>query len=254
MRSSLAHANHSLDRRQFRMTRTPPPMFAALAAALMTSGASAASPDTSAQAKLRQGTAFSSGGDSGWLTDRSVTGIMWVDEAVGRKAPAIHHTQQFATGSMMFQTRESWLAPIKSGLPVRIRLDAKANVVNYLGSPTRRELVVELRDYDNPPQGHPYTSVWTIVGYLDAANNPGWHTLSVTIADPKSTTLPEGWGGYGAEDKRGRPFLPAGRTFADVLANVDEIAITTYQPGYLYGSDHDFDVVYDNIGVGVVGQ
>ena len=107
-------------------------------------------------------------------------------------------------------------------------------------------------DYDNPPVGHPYTSVWTIVGYLDAANLPGWHTLGVTIADPTATALPEGWGGYGAEDKRGRPFLPAGRTFADVLANVDEIAITTYQPGFLYGSDHDFDVVYDNIAVGVV--
>ena len=234
------------------MTRIPPSMLATLAAALMISGASAAA--IGDKATPRQGTAFSNGLDNGWLTDRSVTGIMWVDESVGRRAPAIHHTQQFATGSMMFQRRPNWLAPLKSGQPVRIQLDAKANAVNYLGSPTRRELVVELRDYDNPPEGHPYASVWTIVGYLDAANLPGWHTLGVTIADPSSATLPEGWGGYGAEDKRGRPFLPAGRTFADVLAGVDEIAITTYQPGYLYGSDHDFDVVYDNIGVGVVGQ
>lgn len=240
------------------MTRFLPSLLAALAAAALVSGACAApvadAANATEAATLRQGTAFSNGRDNGWLVDRAVPGIMWVDEAVGHRAPAIHHTQQFTTGSMMFQRGAKWLAPITSGQPVRIRLDAKANLVNYLGSPTRRELVVELRDYDNPPAGYPYTSVWTIVGYLDAVNLPGWHTLSATIADPSSATLPEGWGGYGAEDKRGRPLLPPGRTFADVLAGADEIAVTTYQPGYFYGSDHDFDVVYDNIGVGVLGK
>lgn len=241
-----------------------PLLWAALAAAALVcvpalAGSAPSSADASAAAVQagqrpgpREGATFSSGRHAGWLAGRSVTGVMWVDPDVGRRAPAIHHTQMFATGSMMFQQRESWLAPVKSGQPFRIQLDAKANVVNYLGSPTRRELVVELRDYDNPPADHPYTSVWTIVGYLDAARLPGWHTLGVTVADPLATTLPEGWGGYGAEDKRGRPSLPAGRTFADVLAGVDEIAITTYQPGFLYGSDHDFDIVYDNIAVGVV--
>lgn len=252
------------------MTLQAQSCFAALAVALSFSGAVVAAPSASAsaaapavsaaaevapaQAALREGTTFSSGRHGGWLAGRSVTGVMWVDGEVGHRAPAIHHTQMFATGSMMFQRRASWLAPVLSGLPFRIQLDAKANVVNYLGAPTRRELVVELRDYDNPPEGHPYTSVWTIVGYLDAANAPGWHTLGVTVADPTSTELPAGWGGYGAEDKRGRPFLPAGRTFANVLAGVDEIAITTYQPGFLYGSDHDFDIVYDNIAVGVLGR
>lgn len=245
------------------MSHTSRFVSAALATAALVSGAAvqaapAPSNDTAAAAALepsagpREGTTFSSGRHAGWLAGRSVTGVMWVDAEVGRRAPAIHHTQLFATGSMMFQQRASWLAPVKSGLPFRIQLDAKANLVNYLGSPTRRELVVELRDYDNPPEGHPYTSVWTIVGYLDAANQPGWQTLGVTVADPAAAALPEGWGGYGAEDKRGRPSLPAGRTFADVLAGVDEIAITTYQPGFLYGSNHDFDIVYDNIAVGVV--
>lgn len=199
-----------------------------------------------------QRTGFDNGLSAGWLKGRQVPGIMWVDKFLGHDAPAIHHVQGFATGSMMFQSRASWLQPLKSGQPVRISLDTKARLVNYLGSPTRRELVVELRDYDNPPKDHPYASVWTIVGYLDAKNLPGWRTWSVTIADPHSATLPEGWGGYGAEDKKGRPYLPPDRTFADVLAGVDEIAITTYQPGYAYGSDHDFDVLYDNIEVGVV--
>jgi hypothetical protein len=203
--------------------------------------------------ELHQSTGFEKG-HAGWLYQRQVTGIMWVDKTLGHKAPAIHHTQMFANGSMMFQTRANWLAPVKSGQPFRFEFDAKANVVNYLGSPTRREVVVEFRDYDNPPVDHPYTSVWTIVGYLDAVNLPGWRNWGVTVTDPTSAELPENWGGYGAEDELGNPFLPPGRTFANVLADADEIAITTFQPGWAYGSDHDFDVLYDNISVGVTGQ
>ncbi|MEK8030525.1 PEP-CTERM sorting domain-containing protein [Ideonella sp. DXS29W] len=220
---------------------------AAVSALASASPAVAGEPDP-----LHQRTGFDNGLSAGWLYQRQVPGVMWVDKFLGQDAPAIHHVQGFATGSMMFQRRASWLQPLKSGQPVRIQLDTKARLVNYLGAPTRRELVVELRDYDNPPVDHPYASVWTIVGYLDAKALPGWRTWSVTIADPASLTLPEGWGGYGAEDKKGRPYLPPDRTFADVLAGVDEIAITTYQPGYLYGSDHDFDVLYDNIEIGVV--
>ncbi|HEV8692558.1 MAG TPA: PEP-CTERM sorting domain-containing protein [Ideonella sp.] len=222
----------------------------ATAAVVMATGASASGiGGASAGDPLHQRSGFDNGHSAGWLYQRNVPGIMWVDEHHGHDAPAIHHAQAFTQGSMMFQRRESWLAPLKAGLPLRIQLDAKARVVNYLGSPTRRELVVELRDYDNPPEGHPYASVWTIVGYLDAVNLPGWRTWGVTIADATSATLPEGWGGYGAEDELGHPYLPPGRTFADVLAGADEIAITTFQPGYAYGSDHDFDVLYDNIEV-----
>lgn len=225
------------------------PAMAAVATLAIVSSAAASAADPP-----HQSTGFDDGLSAGWLYQRNVPGIMWIDKHLGHTAPAIHHVQGGANGSMMFQRRASWLQPLKAGLPVRIQLDTKARLVNFLGSPTRRELVVELRDYDNPPKDHPYASVWTIVGYLDAQNLPGWRTWSVTIADPKSPTLPEGWGGYGAEDKKGRPYLPADRTFADVLAGVDEIAITTYQPGYMYGSDHDFDVLYDNIEVGVVAR
>lgn len=231
--------------------------FAAVAALCMAPAAPAADITAGyqpADKHLHQHTGFDNGHHAGWLHGRSVHGVMWVDKHEGHDAPAIHHIQQFAQGSMMFQRRASWLEPLKAGLPVRIQFDAEARLVNYLGSPTRRELVVELRDYDNPPADHPYTSVWTIVGYLDAVGLPGWRTLGVTIADPNSAALPEGWGGYGAEDSKGRPYLPPGRTFADVVAGADEIAITTFQPGYAYGSDHDFDVLYDNIDVSVLGQ
>ena len=223
------------------------------AAAFTLAGMAWAAAATAGDGAPHQRTAFDNG-SAGWLYQREVPGIMWVDDSVGNQAPAIHHTQSFAQGSMMFQHRERWLQPLRSGLPVKFKLDTNALTVNYLGSPTARELVLELRDYDKPPKGHPYTSVWTIIGSLDAVNLPGWRTWSVTIADPASATLPAGWGGYGAENKLGEPRLPRGRTFADVLAGVDEIAITTFQPGYAYGSDHDFDVVYDNIEVRVLGQ
>ena len=37
-------------------------------------------------------------------------------------------------------------------------------------------------------------------------------------------------------------------TFADVLANVDEIAFTTLQPGFFFTFD-DYDVTLDNISI-----
>src|SRR5689334_2873224 len=83
-----------------------------------------------------QRTGFDNGNSAGWLYQRSAHGIMWVDKHHGHDAPAIHHTQSFTQGSMMFQSRPAWLAPLKQGLPVRIQLDTKARLVNYLGSPT----------------------------------------------------------------------------------------------------------------------
>ena len=104
-----------------------------------------------------------------------------------------------------------------------------------------RNLVVELRDYDNTPAGKPYTSGWYDLGVIEAAN--GWQHLSVTIADTTANALPAGWGGYGASDDGG---LPPGRTFADVLSSIDEVAFTTIVPGmgFLYGL---YDISVDNI-------
>jgi hypothetical protein len=110
--------------------------------------------------------------------------------------------------------------------------------------------VVELRDYDNKPADLPYTSVFYNLGSIDATK--GWQHLSVTIGDTKSTLLPSGWGGYGGPDGSG-PTLPAGRTFASVLASVDEIVFTTLQPGYAYGFAN-FDVAIDNVSVSAVPE
>jgi hypothetical protein len=134
---------------------------------------------------------------------------------------------------------------------LEIGLDVKTLAVTFFGAPVTRDLIVELRDYDNAPEGMPWVSVWAKVGTLDASV-AGWSTMSVTISDTTATVLPAGWGGYGAEDPvTYEPTLPAGRTFASVLAGVDAIAFTTYVPGYFYG-ETAFDVIVDNLFVRAV--
>jgi len=131
---------------------------------------------------------------------------------------------------------------------VTLGLDVRALSIASNGQQVSRELVVELRDYDNPVGGMPYTSVWTTLGSMSRAD--GWQHFSVTIADTSAEALPAGWGGYGAE---GEPALPPGRSFASVLASVDEIVFTTYVPGYFYGWT-DYHVAIDNISISAVPE
>ena len=136
---------------------------------------------------------------------------------------------------------------------VTLSCDIRVNLINFFGSPVPRPWLVELRDYDLAQGGYPYTSVWYLYDDISVANNPSWTTYSVTIDDPASTTLPAGWGGYGDEHPTTfEPILPAGVTFADVLAGVDEIAFTSAQPGFFFGFT-DFDLVLDNLSISTTG-
>lgn len=130
------------------------------------------------------------------------------------------------------------------GAPLRLSIDTKTNSIDFFGSQVSRNLIVELRDYTNPPPNYPYVSVWYNLGTI-AASLPGWRTFSIDIVNPNSTTLPSGWGGTGDEDPQANPRLPANRTFASVLAGVDEISFTTFQPGFFYGFTN-FNVQVDN--------
>lgn len=121
------------------------------------------------------------------------------------------------------------------------------------GNPSGRELVIELRDYDDAPEGYEYVAVWAIVGELSSFY-PGWQTWTATIEDTSVTECPEGWYGWGAEDPETHEMiLPEDRTFTDVLANMDAIAVTTFVPGCLYTAV-SFDVSFDNIGVTYVPE
>lgn len=136
--------------------------------------------------------------------------------------------------------------------PVRLGLDIEVNRIwmEFSGD-VPRDLVVELRDYDNPPGNYPYVSVWYNLGTL-VSNSP-WQTLAVGIEDPTSVVLPPGWGGTGDEDPNTfEPRLPPGRTFANVLTGVDEVVFTTFVPGFFFGFTN-FDFGVDNIFIEPLG-
>ncbi len=87
-------------------------------------------------------------------------------------------------------------------------------------------------------------------GNLSIFDNPNWTSYSVTIPDPTSTMLPTGWVGFGSSNQFFEPVLPAGVTFADILAGVTEFHISGAVPGFFFGSVIP-DYYIDNISVSV---
>lgn len=182
----------------------------------------------------------------GWHGPQGSGGSTWRDTDMGNDAPALH--TQFLDFGITFATdrNRNFLGDYTALSGVEIGLDVSTQSVFFFNQEVTRDLVVELRDHDNPPDGMPYVSVWAKLGTLDASVT-GWQHWSVTIADTSSATLPAGWGGYGAEDPvTFEPRLPEGRSFASVLAGVDELAFTTYVPGMFFGDTY-FDVAVDNL-------
>ncbi|MED5621118.1 PEP-CTERM sorting domain-containing protein [Ideonella sp. BN130291] len=187
----------------------------------------------------------------GWKGPKGSGGSTWRDTTMGNDAPALH--TQFTDFGITFSTdrNQHFLGDYTLMPGVQIGLDVSTQSVFFFDREVTRDLVVELRDYDNAPEGMPYVAVWAKLGTLDAAQ-AGWQHWSVTISDTHSQALPTGWGGYGAEDPvTFEPRLPDGRTFASVLAGIDEIAFTTYVPGMVFGGTY-FDVAIDNISIAKV--
>jgi len=184
-------------------------------------------------------------GPEGWSIQNAVT----IDPAGGNPGANLSHFQIDTFGvNIANTTNPDFLGDYGAKGPVTISIDVKVNRIwdQFFGD-VPRELVVELRSYDLAQNGYPWTSVWTKVG--DIFSDLDWTTMTAEIADPTSATLPAGWGGYGDEDPNTfEPILPAGVTFADVLADVDEIVFTSFVPGYFYGfTNYDFAV--DNISI-----
>jgi hypothetical protein len=136
------------------------------------------------------------------------------------------------------------------GNEVTISVDVKINSIRTIpaGIETWRRLLIELVDYNEDPNSfYPYVSVFLDLGEIRGGvdiRSPQWRNFAVTI-DPTQLTLPTGWGGTGDEDANGNPQLPPDRTFASVLANVEEIRWTTYVPGVFYAFTN-FDLQVDN--------
>jgi MYXO-CTERM domain-containing protein len=132
---------------------------------------------------------------------------------------------------------------------VTLSVDVKVDSIQFFGNEVPRNLIVELVDPNPAGSTYPYTSVWFNLGEISLARTRNWTRFSVTIADPGAAALPAGWGGTGDEDPGTfEPRLPPGRTFSSVLASVDEIRFTTFQPGFFYGFTN-FQVRFDNVSV-----
>lgn len=190
-------------------------------------------------------TTFSSGLE-GWEGPTGIGGATFIDNTLGNAAPSLRTIFNDFGITFSNSSNANFIGDYTTDPAVTISIDTYTSFLNFFGIDATRDFIVELRDFDNPEPGYPWTSVWYNLGTLDASN-PGWHSWSVTIADTSAAALPAGWGGYGAEDPNTfEPILPPGRTFTSVLAGVDEIAFTTLVPGFFFGfTDHD--VAVDNI-------
>jgi hypothetical protein len=155
------------------------------------------------------------------------------------------------TGGLGEPANESFVRDYSSYTSVTFSFDIKTNSLSdFIGNPIVRSVGISLMDRDNEGPSGP-AGVFFEVGLVSESHNPDWMTYSVTIDDPMSADLPEGWIGFGDEDPSTfEPVLPEGVTFADVLAGVDQFEITGAVPGYFY-SDADFDVLIDNVTVTV---
>lgn len=184
-------------------------------------------------------------GPEGWSIQNAVT----IDPVGGNPGANLYHYQIDTFGvNIANTTNPAFVGDYTAKGPVSLSIDVKVNQIwDFFVGDVPRELVVELRNYDLAQGGYPWVSVWTKVG--DIYTGLDWTTMSADIADPTSATLPAGWGGTGSEDPNTfEPILPAGVTFADVLAGVDEIVFTSYVPGYFYGFTN-FDFAVDNISI-----
>jgi len=211
-----------------------------MAAVLALAGNAQAATDAAREQK-----ATFSDGALGWTGPSGGGGATFIDPNVGYPAPAMH-TQFEDFGITFTNAKPKWLASLKQPGAASIGLRTNTYSIFFFSQEVTRDLAVEIRDHHNPPDGYPFVAVWVPIGTLDSSKT-GWREMRVRIPDTQSATLPSGWGGYGAEDPQtGAPMLPPGRTFADVLANADEIAFTTLVPGWFFDMAV-FDVAIDDI-------
>jgi hypothetical protein len=145
-------------------------------------------------------------------------------------------------------SNDAFLGDFTASQSVTLKIDLRVENLRFFGTNVSRPWLVELRNSSLASGGYPWTSVWFKFAQISAATHGQWTTFTVTF-DPRSTTLPAGWRGYGAEDPvTYEPILPPGVTFDEVLAGVDGIAFTTLEPGLFFGfTDHTFRI--DNITV-----
>lgn len=157
----------------------------------------------------------------------------------------LYFTQYWTRDNAAFLGNYAAFGSVTLGLDVMVE-----HMTQLDGTPMARDFVVELRDYDKASTNAPYSSVWYKLGVIDGAA-PGLQHLSVTF-DPRSDTLPTGWGGYGDAGFLGSA-LPPAQTFRRILSDVDEVVFGTATPGSFY-IEGIYGLSVDNVSISAVPE
>jgi len=184
-------------------------------------------------------------GSEGW----SINGLDTITPTGGNPAEHVRWNDPVDTFgiSARTSTHAAFLGDYTAKGEVTLSIDMKVNYITFFGSPVPRNLIVELFD-DDPFGSAPAAQVWFPLTTLPGSGLD-WTTFSVNVTDVFSDTLPAGWRGAGDEDPvTFEPILPAGRTWTNVLAGVDRIEFTTFEPGFFFGFTN-FDVSMDNVSI-----
>ena len=131
---------------------------------------------------------------------------------------------------------------------VTLSVDLRVDQIGPFEQGITRPFMLELRSFGLGDPGMPWASAYFLFEWVGDNSFNGFNNYSVTI-DTNSAELPLGWGGNGSFDPDTfEPTLPRGVTFTDILANVDEIAFSTFLPDYFFTADQ-YDMTLDNISI-----
>ncbi len=191
---------------------------------------------------------FDNGGE-GWVGYQGSGGSTVIENSGGNPGANMHTVFNNFGIEFANNSNPAFVQDLTQYASVTFSVDLKANLTFFFSQDVTRPWVLELRDYDQPGPDNPiYSSVY--FKFADVGESD-WTTWSVTIDNPQSATLPTGWRGSGDIDANFEPTLPAGVTFASILAGYDEIVLTTFEPGWFFGFT-DFDWQIDNITITTV--
>jgi hypothetical protein len=195
---------------------------------------------------------FNDGMNHGWEGPQGFGGVSYVDPTGGVGGTGGYRTEFNDFGiDFANNTNAAFLGDYTQYDEVTVSFDLAIDQIGFAGLGITRPIMLELRSYDLGDPGYPWASAYVLFDWYGADSFSGFQNFSVTI-DTTATDLPAGWGGNGSfhPDTFGAQ-LPDGVTFADILANVDEIAISTFLPDFFFTND-DYDMTLDNISISTV--
>ena len=135
------------------------------------------------------------GGSGGWTGPSGAGGSTFLDPTGGNPDGNMHTI--FSDFGIVFRnnTNPDFVQDFSVYESVTVSVDLKVEDISAFGLNYQRPWLLEIRDFDNTPDGYPWVSVWYLFTWVGEGD---WTTWTVTIADPTAVELPDGWGGYGA--------------------------------------------------------